>query len=122
MYIAQGFTAAVNLYNIALRPGGDTQLRYLINEIDFAEETDEDPSGQRMSHYEMYLDVMQAAGINTTKAEGANCNKWTSIDGVSKTAASNSRHVYRNYRRLEKLKSFHCLSKIKYYFDILTGR
>jgi hypothetical protein len=31
--IAQGFTAAVNLYNIALG-GRDTQLRYLINEID----------------------------------------------------------------------------------------
>jgi hypothetical protein len=32
-----------------------------------------------MSHYEMYLD-MQAAGINTTKAE-AQIAQWT-IDGV----------------------------------------
>jgi hypothetical protein len=70
------------------RPVGDTQLRYLINEIVLAEETDEDPSGQRMSHYEMYLDAMQAAGINTTKAE-AQIAQWTSIDGVLKSAASN---------------------------------
>jgi hypothetical protein len=65
-------------------------LRYLINEIDLLPETDEDP-GQRMSHYEMYLDAMQAAGINTTKAE-AQIAQWTSIDGVleSTRCASNT--------------------------------
>lgn len=47
------------------QPKGDTQLRYLINEIVLAEETDEDADGQRSSHYEMYLDAMQAAGIIT---------------------------------------------------------
>jgi hypothetical protein len=70
------------------RPVGDTQLRYLINEIVLAEETDEDPSGQRMSHYEMYLDAMQAAGIDTTKAE-TQITQWTSVDAVLESASSN---------------------------------
>jgi pyrroloquinoline quinone (PQQ) biosynthesis protein C len=44
-------------------PKGDTNLRYLINEIVLAEETDLDEHGKRMSHYEMYLNAMDAAGL-----------------------------------------------------------
>ena len=62
-------------------PVGDTQLRYLINEIVLAEETDEDPDGNRISHYEMYLDAMQAAGIDTRKVE-EQINGWTTIDQI----------------------------------------
>lgn len=69
------------------RPLGDTQLRYLINEIVLAEETDQNSNGQRMSHYEMYLDAMQAAGIDTTKAE-TQIAQWTSVDAVLESASS----------------------------------
>jgi pyrroloquinoline quinone (PQQ) biosynthesis protein C len=62
-------------------PVGDTQLRYLINEIVLAEETDEDADGDRMSHYEMYLDAMQAAGIDTTHIE-QRISGWNSIDQI----------------------------------------
>ncbi|MEO9954333.1 DUF3050 domain-containing protein [Nonlabens sp.] len=44
-------------------PVGNPDLRYLINEIVLAEETDIDHLGNRMSHYEMYLNAMQAVGI-----------------------------------------------------------
>lgn len=50
-------------------PTGDANLRYLINEIVLAEETDVDAKGERMSHYEMYLRAMKAAGIETAAIE-----------------------------------------------------
>ncbi len=63
------------------KPVGDTQLRYLINEIVLAEETDMDSNGHRMSHYEMYLDAMKAAGIDTQKTE-QKIASWTDVAAV----------------------------------------
>jgi pyrroloquinoline quinone (PQQ) biosynthesis protein C len=45
-------------------PKGNPDLRYLINEIVLAEETDIDQNGNRLSHYEMYLNAMQAVGVS----------------------------------------------------------
>lgn len=45
---------------------GDPQMRYLINEIVLAEETDLNIHGQRQSHFEMYVDAMQDIGADTT--------------------------------------------------------
>ncbi len=42
------------------------ETRYLINEIVLAEETDLTIDGRRQSHYEMYLEAMEACGANTT--------------------------------------------------------
>lgn len=50
-------------------PIGNPEIRYLINEIVLAEETDINLYGKRQSHYEMYLDAMKAAGANTTAIE-----------------------------------------------------
>lgn len=47
-------------------PVGNTEIRYLINEIVVAEETDLTIDGTRQSHYEMYLDAMQECGADTT--------------------------------------------------------
>jgi hypothetical protein len=47
------------------QPKGDADLRYLINEIVLAEETDLNQQGKRLSHYEMYLDAMRAVGMST---------------------------------------------------------
>lgn len=47
-------------------PIGNPEVRYLINEIVLAEETDLDTNGKHKSHYEMYLDAMQAFGANTS--------------------------------------------------------
>jgi hypothetical protein len=48
-------------------PVGNPEVRYLINEIVLAEETDINMFGKRQSHYEMYLDAMHKAGANTQK-------------------------------------------------------
>ncbi|TRO64299.1 DUF3050 domain-containing protein [Christiangramia sabulilitoris] len=50
-------------------PVGDPEIRYLINEIVLAEETDINIHGKRQSHFEMYLDAMDAAGANRKKVE-----------------------------------------------------
>ena len=46
-------------------PVGNPEVRYLINEIVVAEETDLALDGSRQSHFEMYLDAMQQCGANT---------------------------------------------------------
>jgi hypothetical protein len=45
-------------------PIGNPEIRYLINEIVVAEETDLALDGSRQSHFEMYLDAMQQCGAN----------------------------------------------------------
>jgi hypothetical protein len=47
-------------------PAGNPEIRYLINEIVVAEETDLAFDGSRQSHFEMYLDAMQECGANTS--------------------------------------------------------
>ncbi len=47
------------------QPIGNGQVRYLINEIVVAEETDLAFDGTRQSHFEMYLDAMQQCKANT---------------------------------------------------------
>lgn len=50
-------------------PVGNPEIRYLINEIVLAEESDINAQGRRQSHYEMYLDAMKASGANTGSIE-----------------------------------------------------
>ena len=47
----------------------NAEMRYLINEIVLAEESDITLDGKRLSHFEMYLDAMKACGANTTAVE-----------------------------------------------------
>ena len=46
-------------------PVGNAATRYLINEIVTGEESDQDESGQRTSHFELYLRAMEQAGSDT---------------------------------------------------------
>lgn len=46
-------------------PIGNPEIRYLINEIVVAEETDLSLDGKRISHFEMYLDAMAQCGADT---------------------------------------------------------
>lgn len=45
------------------------ETRYLINEIVLAEETDLSIDGRRQSHYEMYIEAMEACGADTSGIE-----------------------------------------------------
>jgi len=45
------------------------ETRYLINEIVLAEESDLTIDGRRQSHYEMYIEAMEACGANTKEIE-----------------------------------------------------
>lgn len=46
-------------------PVGNADTRYLINEIVTGEESDVDPEGNRMSHFELYLKAMEQSGTDT---------------------------------------------------------
>jgi len=50
-------------------PTGNPATRRLINEIVLEEETDLDPEGQPISHFELYLRAMREAGADTAPAE-----------------------------------------------------
>ncbi len=50
-------------------PVGNPETRYLINEIVLAEETDLNIHGKRQSHFEIYLDAMEASQANKKKVE-----------------------------------------------------
>lgn len=47
-------------------PAGSAATRFLINEIVTGEESDVDPSGNRVSHFELYLQSMEQAGADTS--------------------------------------------------------
>src|ERR1700752_2320934 len=47
-------------------PKGTANTRFLINEIVAGEESDVDQHGNRVSHFELYLEAMEQAGCNTT--------------------------------------------------------
>ena len=47
-------------------PTNHPQIRYLINEIVLAEETDINLRGERKSHFELYYDAMKQIGANTS--------------------------------------------------------
>jgi len=50
-------------------PMGNPEIRYLINEIVLAEETDINLDGNRQSHFEMYRDAMKDCGADITAVD-----------------------------------------------------
>jgi len=52
-------------------PEGNPETRFLINEIVTGEESDVDPNGNRISHFELYLRAMTDLGANTAPMQQA---------------------------------------------------
>ncbi|MFN4285662.1 MAG: DUF3050 domain-containing protein [Lacibacter sp.] len=50
-------------------PRGSAATRYLINEIVTGEESDVDADGNRVSHFELYLQAMEAMGADATPVQ-----------------------------------------------------
>lgn len=50
-------------------PVGNAEIRYLVNEIVLAEESDLNFFGKHQSHFEMYLDAMKNSGANQRKIQ-----------------------------------------------------
>ena len=57
----------INLTSVSIPwvPVGDADTRYLINEIVLGEESDVDEFGNRISHFELYLQAMKQMGAQT---------------------------------------------------------
>jgi hypothetical protein len=52
-------------------PVGDAEVRFLINEIVCGEESDVDPRGGRIAHFDLYLRAMHEAGSDTSAVDKA---------------------------------------------------
>lgn len=52
-------------------PVGDAEVRFLINEIVCGEESDIDPRGGRIAHFDLYLRAMHEAGADVSVVEKA---------------------------------------------------
>lgn len=65
MSLLKGLQNKLTCTTIPWLPIGNPEIRYLINEIVVAEETDLSLDGKRVSHFEMYLDAMLQSGANT---------------------------------------------------------
>lgn len=63
-------------------PKGNSNTRFLVNEIVLGEESDIDMNGIRKSHFEMYLDAMNQAGAATSQIKSfiEICKRTQSIE------------------------------------------
>lgn len=65
MSLLKALQQRLTCVSVPWTPVGNAATRYLINEIVTGEESDVDESGQRTSHFELYLRAMEQAGSNT---------------------------------------------------------
>ncbi|HEV7350127.1 DUF3050 domain-containing protein [Telluribacter sp.] len=67
MSLLKSLQQALTCVTLPWMPEGNPQTRYLINEIVLGEESDVDPQGRYMSHFELYLEAMEQAGADTSR-------------------------------------------------------
>jgi hypothetical protein len=65
MSLLKSLQRSLTCVDVPWLPVGNPETRYLINEIVVGEESDVDPAGNRLSHFELYLKAMHEAGANT---------------------------------------------------------
>ncbi|MFM8788086.1 MAG: DUF3050 domain-containing protein [Bacteroidota bacterium] len=69
MSLVKGLQLRLTGMQMPWKPVGDPEVRYLINEIVLGEESDEDPEGGRIAHFELYLRAMRELGLQTEAIE-----------------------------------------------------
>jgi len=69
MSLLKSLQAHLTCAGVPWLPKGDPTLRRMINEIVLGEESDLLPSGEVVSHFELYLRAMRDAGANTDDIE-----------------------------------------------------
>jgi len=87
------------------KPVGNSQTRYLINEIVLAEETDINAYGKRQSHYEMYIDAMRKAGASTVGIDNLVATDFDVIslnDAIAAVPASVSQFLKFTFEIIDK--------------------
>lgn len=66
MSLLKALQISLTSTSIPWLPVGNPDVRYLINEIVTGEESDVDQQGNRMSHFELYLQAMEQCGADTS--------------------------------------------------------
>jgi len=69
MSLVKGLQLRLTGMQLPWKPVGAPEVRYLINEIVLGEESDEDPQGGHISHFELYLRAMRELGLQTEAIE-----------------------------------------------------
>jgi len=69
MSLLKALQSKLTCTTIPWLPSENLETRYLINEIVLAEESDLSLDGRRLSHFEMYLEAMEASNSNTEVIE-----------------------------------------------------
>ncbi|GAA4921098.1 DUF3050 domain-containing protein [Mucilaginibacter defluvii] len=88
--------------NVPWVPVASANTRYLINEIVTGEESDVDQHGNRISHFELYVQAMEQAGYNVQPvnellqqlAQGNSVNNALNADNIPAAAAKFVRHTF----------------------------
>jgi len=69
MSLLKALQAKLTCVSLPWLPTSDPEVRALVNAIVLAEESDTMPDGRHLSHFEMYLEAMRAAGADTGEIE-----------------------------------------------------
>lgn len=69
MSLLKALQSGLTCVRVPWVPVGSADTRFFINEIVLGEESDVDPSGKRISHFELYLQAMKQAGADTKGIE-----------------------------------------------------
>lgn len=111
MSLLKSLQRELTCVNVPWVPTGSANTRYLINEIVTGEESDVDQSGNRISHFELYIQAMEQATCNTKTIrnfiayiqQGASLEDAMAKAGVSEAA---SRFVLNTFKTIHTQKPY----------------
>lgn len=69
MSLLKALQCRLTCVGVPWRPLGDPRFRRMVNEMVLGEESDLDPAGNAVSHFELYLEAMRQAGADTRPVE-----------------------------------------------------